>query len=128
MKVSLATLKNLLLNNVVEIKFSRRRPKPGYPPSRRMLCTNSLPLLYSPEGRIALNYRRAINVPKFNPSAKDLLITWDVLMQDYRCVNMAACNMLNLIPVAQFWNFFNASPSSLFCKIASRRINLIYAD
>jgi len=107
MKVSLATLKNLLLNNVVEIKFSRRRPKPGYPPSRRMLCTNSLPLLYSPEGRIALNYRRAINVPKFNPNAKDLLITWDVLMQDYRCVNMAACNMLNLIPVAQFWNFFN---------------------
>jgi hypothetical protein len=72
-----------------------------------MLCTNSLPLLYSPEGRIALNYRRAINVPKFNPNAKDLLITWDVLMQDYRCVNMAACNMLNLIPVAQFWNFFN---------------------
>jgi len=107
MKVSLATLKNLLLNNVVEIKFSRRRPKPGYPPSRRMLCTNSLPLLYSPEGRIALNYRRAINAPKFNPNAKDLLITWDVLMQDYRCVNMAACNMLNLIPVAQFWNFFN---------------------
>ena len=108
MKVSLLTLKNLLLSNVAEIKFLRKRPKAGAPSSRRMLCTNSLPLLMSPEGRVALNYRRAINNPKYNPSAKNVLITWDIFMQDYRCINMAACDLINVIPANKsFWNFFN---------------------
>ena len=108
MKVSLPTLKNLLLSNVVEIKFLRRRPKPGSPPTRRMLCTNNLTLLMSPEGRIALNYRRAINMPRFNPDAKNLIITWDIFMQDYRCINVPACDMINVIPANKsFWEFFN---------------------
>jgi len=108
MKVSLPTLKNLLLSNVAEIKFLRKRPKAGAPSSRRMLCTNSLPLLMSPEGRVALNYRRAINNPKYNPSAKNVLITWDIFMQDYRCINMAACDLINVIPANKsFWKFFN---------------------
>jgi len=72
-----------------------------------MLCTNSLPLLNSPEGRVALNYRRAINRVKYDPDSKNVLITWDILMQDYRCVNMAACDLVSVIPVQQFWNFFN---------------------
>ena len=108
MKVSLPTLKNLLLSNVAEIKFLRRRPKAGSPPSRRMLCTNSLALLSSPEGRIALNYRRAINYPKYNPDAKNLHITWDIFMQDYRCINMSACDLINVIPANKsFWKYFN---------------------
>ena len=108
MKVSLPTLKNLRLSNVAEIKFLRKRPKAGAPLSRRMLCTNSLALLMSPEGRVALNYRRAINNPKYNPSAKNVLITWDVFMQDYRCINMAACDLINVIPANKtFWKFFN---------------------
>jgi len=108
MKVSLPTLKNLLLSNVAEIKFLRRRPKAGAPSTRRMLCTNSLQLLSSPEGRIALNYRRAINMPRYNPEAKTLLITWDIFMQDYRCVNMSACDLINIIPANKsFWSFFN---------------------
>ena len=108
MKVSLPTLKNLLLSNVAEIKFIRKRPKAGAPSTRRMLCTNSLSLLMSPEGRLALNYRRAINNPRYNPSAKNVLITWDIFMQDYRCINMAACDLINVIPANKaFWNFFN---------------------
>ena len=108
MKVSLPTLKNILLSNVAEIKFVRRRPKLGSPPTRRMLCTNSLKLLMSPEGRIALNYRRAINQPKYNPSTKDLLITWDIFMQDYRCINMSACDLIQAIPANNgFWKYFN---------------------
>lgn len=123
MKASLVTLKNLLLNNVAEIKFSRRRPKPGAPSSRRMLCTNSLPLLNSPEGRVALNYRRAINNPRYNPEAKNLLITWDILMQDYRCVNMVACDLINVIPVAQFWNFFNKRLALMSANEKTRFMN-----
>jgi len=108
MKVSLPTLKNLLLSNVAEIKFLRKRAKAGAPPTRRMLCTNSLTLLGSPEGRIALNYKRAINMPKFDPNAKNVLITWDIFMQDYRCINMAACELINVIPANKtFWQFFN---------------------
>jgi hypothetical protein len=108
MKVSLTTLKSLLLNNVAEIKFNRRRIKPGAAPTRRMLCTNSLSLLNSTEGRIALNYRRAINMPKFNPNEKNLIITWDIFMQNYRCINMAACDMIQVIPAnQQFWKYFN---------------------
>lgn len=108
MKVSLPSLKNLLLTNVAEIKFLRRRPKAGSPPARRMLCTNALSLLMSPEGRLALNYRRAINMPRYNPDAKNLIITWDVFMQDYRCINAAACDLINAIPANKtFWDYFN---------------------
>lgn len=108
MKVSLPTLKNLLLNNVAEIKFFRKRPKAGAAPTRRMLCTNSLLLLNSTEGKLALNYRRAINMPKFNPGDKNLIITWDLFMQNYRCINMAACDLIQVIPANQaFWKYFN---------------------
>jgi hypothetical protein len=108
MKVSLPTLKTLLLNNVAEIKFFRKRSKPGSPPTRRMLCTNSLSLLDSTEGRLALNYKRAVNTPKYNPVQKNIIITWDIFMQDYRCINMAACDLIQVIPAnAQFWKYFN---------------------
>lgn len=114
MKVSLPTLKNLLLNNVVEIKFNRRRVKPGSSLTRRMLCTNSLALLNSTEGRLALNYKRAINMPKFDPNAKDLIITWDIFMQDYRCINMIACDLIQIIPANKsFWTFFNEKLAGL---------------
>jgi len=73
-----------------------------------MLCTNSLSLLNSTEGRLALNYKRAVNMPKFNPNTKNLVITWDIFMQDYRCINMAACDLLQVIPAnKEFWMFFN---------------------
>lgn len=108
MKASLPTTRSLLLSNVVEIKFFRRRLKPGAPPTRRMLCTNSLALLNSIEGRLALNYKRAINSPKFDPTQKNLIITWDIFMQDYRCINMVACDVIQVIPAnKEFWKYFN---------------------
>jgi len=108
MKASLPTLKSLLLNNVAEIKFIRRQPKPGAAATRRMLCTNSLSLLGSTEGILALNYKRAIRMPKFDPTAKNLVITWDIFMQDYRCINASACDLIQVIPAnKEFWKFFN---------------------
>lgn len=123
MKASLPTLKSLLLSNVVEIKFNRRRIKPGSPPTRRMLCTNSLSLLNSTEGRLALNYKRAIYMPKFDPNVKDLIITWDIFMQDYRCINMTACDLIQVIPANQsFWKFFNEKLAGLS---AAQKINFM---
>jgi len=107
MRVSLASLKPILQNNVAEIKFMRRNLKAGSPPYRRMLCTGCLKLLNSPRGRIALNFRPAYNQPSYNPFQKNLLITWDIFMQDYRMINMDACEMVNMIPANNFWKFFN---------------------
>lgn len=107
MKVSLSTLKTIVQNNVAEIKFFRRRLKPGYAETRRMLCTNSFTLLNSTEGRLVLNYRPTNRPPKFNPNQKNLLIVWDIFMQNYRCVNMAACNLISTIPAnKEFWKYF----------------------
>ena len=94
-------------SNVLEIKFLRRRPKLGAPPTRRMLCTGCLPLLNSPEGRIALNFRPAYNRPRYNPDVKNVAITWDIFMQDYRNISMNACEVLAVIPAKEFWKFFN---------------------
>jgi len=108
MKVSLFTLKTILQSNVAEIKFFRRRFKPGYPATRRMLCTNSFTLLNSTEGRLALNYRSTTRPPRFNPIQKNLLIVWDIFMQDYRCINAAACNLISTIPAnKEFWKYFS---------------------
>ena len=123
MKASLPTIKSLLLNNVTEIKFLRRRPKAGSSATRRMLCTNSLALLNSAEGRIALNYKRAIQMPKFDPTAKNLVITWDIFMQNYRCINMAACDLIQVIPAnKEFWTFFNEKLAGMN---ASQKINFM---
>ncbi len=123
MKASLQTLKSILLNNVAEIKFFRRRHKAGYPSTRRMLCTNSLSLLNSAEGRITLNYRRAIKMPKFNPTEKNLIITWDIFMQNYRCVSMTACDLIQVIPANnQFWKYFN---ENLVMLSAIQKINFM---
>ena len=47
-------------------------------------------------------------MPKFNPNTKNLVITWDIFMQNYRCINMAACDLLQIIPAnKEFWTFFN---------------------
>lgn len=93
--------------NVCEIKFARRIPKIGAPPFRRMLCTNCLLLLNSPQGRTALNYRPARSAPKFNPALKNLIITWDLFMQDYRCVSMDQCELITMMPANHmFWKYF----------------------
>ena len=115
MQVQLATLAKLLQENVAEIKFARRNPKPGQPPARRMLCTNSTNLLYSVKGKMALNFRGTSNPPEYNPARHNLHITWDILMQDYRSISMDRCNLVALLPADDtFWNYFteNIHPMS----------------
>jgi hypothetical protein len=79
-----------------------------------MLCTNSLQLLNSTEGRLALNYKRALQMPKFDPNQKNLIITWDIFMQNYRCINMQACDLIQVIPAnSEFWKYFNEKLAKL---------------
>ena len=109
MKIALQALKTILETNVAEIRFARRRPKAGHPLDRRMICSNDRKFLNSPAGRITLNFRPVstnILVPKFNRTAKNLLNVWDIIMQDYRNINMDDCDLIQVIPSEKFWDFF----------------------
>lgn len=98
----------LLLSNVVDVRFERRRPVFGRPSTRRMLCTKSLPLLGSVNGRVALNYRPPKTVPDYNPTEKNVIIVWDIFMQNYRTINADTFTVLKVIPANdEFWKYFN---------------------
>lgn len=109
MKVAHPTLKALLEKNVLEIKFTRRRPKPGLPPTRRMLCTNSNNVLRSEPGRKLLNYSEPIKKnPGYNPRAKSIVIAWDILVQDFRCISVDDCDIVSIInDDEEFWSYYN---------------------
>jgi len=107
MLVSTTSLKPILQNAACEVRFPRRRPVPGRGPTRRMLCTNSNVILNSIDGRITLNYRPSTKAPKFDPNAKNLVIAWDIFMQDYRCINCDSCELIATIPAGEaFWTYF----------------------
>lgn len=79
-----------------------------------MLCTNSSAFLNSAKGRIALNYRPPQNLPHYNPSAKNLVITWDIFMQDYRTINVDSCDVISVIPANEkFWEYFTEKLSKM---------------
>lgn len=111
MKVGASTLRVLLENNVLEIKFKRRRAKPGSPDTRRMLCTNSPVILQSDAGRTTLHYKPSTSGPKYSPASKNLVIAWDIFKQDYRAISADNCELISQMPVSgdgsDFWEYFN---------------------
>lgn len=113
MKVGASTLRVLLENNVVEIKFKRRRTKPGAPATRRMLCTNCPIILQSDAGRQTLHYQPSFTTPKYSPVSKNLVIAWDIFKQDYRAISVDNCELISQMPVSgdgrEFWEYFNST-------------------
>lgn len=108
MKVQRTTLDNILLNNVCEIRFTRKIPVTGKPPTRRMWCTKSYNLLTSTNGTVSLNYRAPKQAKVVNESLDNILVVWDVFMQDYRTINMNDCELLQQVPADDsFWQYFN---------------------
>ena len=107
MTVSITSLKPILQNAACEIRFIRRRPVPGRPMSRRMLCTNSNTILNSIDGRITLNFKPSTKGPRYDPNQKNLVIAWDILMQDYRAISCDNCDLIATIPAGEaFWTYF----------------------
>lgn len=103
-----STLAESLSNNVLEVKFHRRRPKKNISAYRRMLCTLDYNLLNSQEGLTILNFK----APRSSSStqSKGLITVWDILMQDWRTVNTESCSIITTIPTSpttQFWDYFN---------------------
>lgn len=113
MKIGASTLRVLLENNVLEIKFKRRRPKPGAPSTRRMLCTNSPVILQSDAGRATLHYRSSHQTPNYSPASKNIVIAWDIFKQDYRAISVDNCELISQMPVSgdgrDFWEYFNST-------------------
>ena len=108
MITSLATLKAILLDKVCEVKFVRRNPKPGRPATRRMLCTNNVQLLNSVEGRTTLNYDPPRQAPSYNPNQENLIVVWDILMQDYRTINCDTVDLISTLEADEtFWVYIN---------------------
>ena len=109
MRLSQTALVALLNKNVVELRFMRRRPAVGSPPTRRMLATNDTILLNSSAGRTALNFKPAHGRLKYNPQAKGLVMTWDIFMQDFRQVPAESVEVVAVIPTNPpevFWKYF----------------------
>jgi len=107
MRVSRATLDPLLLSNVCEIRFVRRDPRPGDLPTRRMLCTKDLSILTSVNGRTTLHYRPPKGPMQINEAMQNICVVWDIMMQDYRNVAMDQCELIQSIPSADWWEYFN---------------------
>ena len=108
MKVSRSSLDGILLNNVCEVRFVRRIPKGGVSPTRRMFCTKAHSLLASTNGRTTLNYKQPVRPPLINEAKENLITVWDIIMQDYRNINMNQCELIQQIPAnEEFWTFFN---------------------
>ena len=123
MIVQRAALDSLLLNNVCDIRFARRTVKPGQAPTRRMLCTKSLSLLNSVNGRISLNYFPPKSPPHSYLAPDNLAVAWDILMQDYRNINMNQCNLISEIPATEeFWVYFN---ESIYPMSAEQKFNFM---
>jgi len=73
-----------------------------------MLCTKSYELLNSTNGRISLNYAPPTHPPLINEAKENLLIVWDIYMQQFRNINMNDCYLLNQLPADDsFWEYFN---------------------
>lgn len=106
-------LKKLLENHVAELFFIRRLPKRGWPRNRRMFCTNSFKLLGSLGGKMTLNFKIPTSITPYDPKEEELVITWDILMQDFRAIPLESVYIINAIPVKtqkeidDFWKYFD---------------------
>lgn len=108
-KISRLELDRLLINNVCEIRFVRRRPEraPGRPLTRQMICTKSEDLLNSQNGKLSLNYAPP-GGPKIDEKKYNMLVVWDIFMQDFRNVSMENCYLLRKTPANdEFWKYYN---------------------
>jgi hypothetical protein len=106
--MSVTELNSLLLNNVVDLRFVRRRQVNYKSPIRRMICTKSFELLNSNNGLISLGYRKPVGAPDYNPETEGLVTVWDIIMQDYRNIPAETVTINKIIPANdQFWTYFN---------------------
>ena len=123
MIVSQQTLETLLLNNVLDLRFTRRVPVEGKPPTRRMICTKSYDLLNSTNGKIVLNYTPPKHNKQVNEAITNTCVVWDVLMQNYRVVSADQVDVLREMPANdEFCQTFN---NEIYPMSTEQKINFM---
>ena len=120
-------LKNLLFSNACEIIFVRRRPEraPGRPEVRRMLCTISpnLQKPIDPRRITAMNFRNPKTSRRLDEVKHNIVVVWDIILQDYRNVSMDTCYLRQTIPDDEtFWKYYD---DVLFKLDQDQKLNFI---
>lgn len=114
--------------HVVEVKFKRRL----YPSrkglgtghrrnTRRMLCSSNWRFIASPIVKNVFQWKRPIGPAKGYQwyKKRNLIITWDILNQDWRIVNLDDWNVVAAMPVetllqkAEFLAFYHCALEQL---------------
>jgi hypothetical protein len=112
MRLGRTALSAVLQTNVAELRFHRRIEKRGFSDYRRMLCTNDMKLLLSVPGKRVLNFSPPTKSLRYDPSSKNLVVTWDIFMQNFRMINCNDVEVISIIkssPDSQpFWKYFYA--------------------
>ena len=109
-QIQLGELKSLLISNICEVVFVRRRPEraPNRPEIRRMLCSNCMNVLNSQNGIRSLNFHFPRTGRRLDESKHNIVVVWDIFMQDYRNVSMDMCYLRQTIPGDDtFWKYYN---------------------
>ena len=110
MRLSRTGLALLLAKNAVELRFKRRIYKLGFNDYRRMLCTKDFLLLQSVGGKNILNYKPPTGTLKYDPAQKNLIVAWDIFMQNWRMINCNDVDVVAVVPTTppdMWWKYFN---------------------
>jgi hypothetical protein len=113
MRVGAPTAISMLQQSVVDLRFTRKNPKPGKPASRRMLCSNCVPFLNTIAAKSVFGFSPPTGQPKYNPRANNLIIVYDLFMQSFRSINASSIEIINVYPtnteekINEFWDFFS---------------------
>jgi hypothetical protein len=106
-----SALEILLSTNAAELRFRRRINKPGFKDYRRMLCTKDMRLLRSTPGKTILNYQDPRGNLRYDPVSKNLVVTWDIFLQNWRMINCDDVEVIAIIKSSPdpnpFWKYFN---------------------
>lgn len=122
-KINRSRLQNLLVNNVCEIVFVRRKPEraPGRSNTRKMWCSNSMNLLNSTNGKLSLNFRLPTGPKQIDEVKHNVVVAWDLFMQDYRNISADFCFLIQRIPADEtFWEYYN---KNLYQMSAEAKMN-----
>lgn len=110
MRLGRTPLEIMLATNAVELRFLRRIEKPGFNSFRRMLCTKDRTLLLSAPGKRILNFVPTYGHLRYDPRAKNLIVCWDIFMQNWRMINCDNVDVIAAIKTSpdpsDFWKYF----------------------
>jgi hypothetical protein len=73
------------------------------------LCT---PILDSDLGRSILNFKAPTNSPSYSASNYNLLVVFDLFMQDWRAIPADKTEVIRVLPSSppsEFWEYFSVS-------------------